>query len=374
MKRAVAVITAFLLLASCASGKKVNKNKKDEGGGDGIFHKSSSKPVAVTSYTVTSREVPLVINADGHTEPSDRFEAKAPASAKIQKVFVDEGARVQPGDALVKFDDEIAKLKLSVANAEIQESEAAIAAINAEKGRAPAASSEEGVPEAQAKINEARLTFYQAQMDRAKAQVELFEKMTDQEQINSPIAGVVMKRNATEGIDVTENQVLLEVVRTDPLYFTFKVHADDVTSLDKGAELSIKLAGAAGQELTGEIAVVGEEAEGGGAGVPVKVKLANPEGSLKSDMRGTVVVRTQGKKKIFSVPETAVVKTEHSNYVFKIDAGKARKAYVELGESYNGQPTITKGLVDGDVIVSTAEDDLADGSVVEIQATKSALQ
>lgn len=370
MKRWAAILFLGFFLLSCVSEKK----EKGAGSEDTVFHKISAKPVPVTSYVVGVREVPLVINAEGKTEPTDRYEAKAPTAVKVLKVFVEEGAKVQPGDPLVKFDDELAKLRLNVARSEIREADAGISEVNYLEKNRDQLVQDGKMSDIEAEGLDERNNLYQAQLDRAKAQVELLERLADLEQLNSPIAGFVTKRGATEGSDVAEDQLLIEVVRLDPLYFTFKVPVDEVTALDKGAEVSISLAGLPGQELTGEIAAVGAESEPQSGGVDVKVKIPNPDVTLKADMRGTVRVRTQAKKKILPIPDTALVKTDHSNYVYKIDGGKVRKTAVDLGDPANGQPTVEKGLAEGDTIVSSSEEDLRDGAAVEIQATKSALQ
>ena len=110
----------------------------------------------------------------------------------------------------------------------------------------------------------------------------------------------------------------------------------------------------------------------GGAGVEVKIKIPNSDQALKADMRGNVVIRTQGKRKTFPIPETALVRGDRSVYVYRIDGNKAKKVAVELGDPHNGQPTITKGVSVGDTIVALSEEDLRDGATVEVQATRAA--
>lgn len=372
----IAVIVLIIGRGACGVGKKEAKKKSSDGE---VFKKTSLAPVPVTAFVVVSRDVPLVINAEGKTEATDRYQAKAPADIKVQKILVEEGDRVQPGDGLVKFDNEKAKLKLNFARAEIREAEAELADANYQDNNRDQLLDEGKISEIELGGLEERISLNQAKLERAKAEVDLHEGATDQGQLNSPIAGIVTKRHASEGSDMAEGEVLVEVVKLDPIYFTFNVPVDSVTAIEKGAEVAAKFPSLGEQEFSGEIAVIGsgvddEEAlpMSGGAGVPVKLKIANADQALKADMRGNVVIRTQGKRKIFPVPETALVRGDRSVYIYRVDGNKAKKVAVELGDPSNGQPTIIKGLSVGDTIVALSEEDLRDGAIIEIQATRAA--
>jgi RND family efflux transporter MFP subunit len=219
------------------------------------------------------------------------------------------------------------------------------------------------------------LALYQAKLERAKAEAELLEKSTDLQELNSPFAGVVVKKSVSDGATANTDQVLLEVVKLDPIYFTFSIPADAVTALEKEPEITVRLQGV-NQDLTGEVAVVGTDVESrgsvGGVGVPVKIKIPTPDFTFKADMKGTIEIRTQARRKIFVVPESAVVRGDKTNYVFRIDGIQVHRVPVELGDNYNNQPTVTKGLNEGDTIVSASDEDLRDGSTIEIQSTRAA--
>jgi len=364
---------------ACGGGKK---NGKDDKPATSLFKKALQKAVAVTTSVVSSKDVPLVITEDGKSQASDRYQAKAPANVRIQKLFVENGARVQPGDPLVKFNDETVALRLNLARAEIREAEAGLAVNGqAEPRREPQAAQvpNEGeappeTPQQEIVPSEARSQLYQAQLDRAKAQVELYEKMTELEQLNSPIAGTVDHQEVTEGGSAVEDQVLLEVVKLDPINFVFTTEADQTGYIERGGEIVVRFAALPGQDFTGEVASIGSEAGSNGGGVEVRVKIANPDLTLKTDMKGTVEIRTPARRKVVTVPESAIVKTERSAYVYKVVGGKADRVAVDVGTtSGGGQVEIEKGLTDGDTVIVSAENGmeaLSDGASLEVQETR----
>jgi RND family efflux transporter MFP subunit len=362
----------FLLLPlfcfSCTSEKQPGSS----GGETGLF-KSQKKPVQVIPYTIVSREVPLVITASGKTLASDRFEAKAPTAVKIQKVFVEEGAKVEPGDPLIRFDDQEQRLRLNKARADIREAEAKVAYETYLRQNREELISEGKLSDVEAEGIDERTALAQATIERAHAEVELYEGISDLVQINSPIAGVVTKKSVSEGSTATEKEVLITVVRLDPIFFVFSVPSDYLGGLggvEKGAEIQVHFPSLPGQEFAGQLVSVGSEASSGesasgGVGIEAKLSIPNQNLVLKGDMNGEVVVRSAAKKKIFPVVENALLRSDKSVYVFKIDGNHLKKIPVILGDPSNGQPTIEKGVADGDQIVAADVQDLKDGMTVE---------
>jgi RND family efflux transporter MFP subunit len=376
------LVAVAALLVSCGGGEKARDDDKPT---DSLFKKALRKPLGVTTAAAVARDVPLVITQDGKSEASDRYQAKAPGRVKVQKVIVEEGARVQPGDALVSFKDETLSLRLALAQAEVREAEAGLAISGtSERPSTPPAANPENPEEEEApkspevngenvNVGEARRELYQAQLDRAKAELDLYEKLNDMSELASPIAGTVGRIEVGEGSEAVEDQVILEVVRLDPVFFAFKMPVDQVAAMERGAEIAVKFAAFPGQEFPAEVGPIGSEGGSSNGGVEVKLKLANPDLTLKSDLQGTVEIRTQARRKVVSVPEAAVVKSERSAYVYKLSGEKAQRVAVDLGTSSGGQVEIEKGIADGDIIIVSAEEGmevLSDGAPVEVRETR----
>ncbi len=194
-------------------------------------------------------------------------------------------------------------------------------------------------------------------------------------------AGKTTSFNSITGLlKIDEGEILLEVVKLDPIFFSFPIASDVVTALEKekGVEVAVRLKGMT-QDLTGEIAALGVEedaVEGEPAGfrrLSAKVRIPNSDFSLKPDLEGSAEIRTTAKRKLMVVPSTAVVKGDKTNYIFRVEGNLVRVLPVEVGPDHNNHATIVKGLNAGDTIVAAAHGDLRDGSEIEIEAIKSAL-
>ena len=373
-KHFVFILVLSLLPVACSRKSTPSKDEKPKAN---FFWKKGSSSKERTEKNVhvvtpTAKDVPIVIKTSGKTEASERYEAKAAGDMKVLKVFVEEGGKVQAGDPLVQFDDETIKLKLNFVRAEMREAEAALANVNYLIQNKEQLLKEEKMSEVEAEGLDGRLNWYQATQERAKAEMDLYDHTGVMSQINSPIGGIVTTRNVSEGIDVTEGQELLQVVRLDPIHFVFSVSSDESAAFSNIQSLSIKFPLIPNQEFQGDVVSVGAEAKPEAGGIPIKIKINNPEFNLKGDMAGDIMVKSQVTKKAFIVPEVAIKKTDKSSYVFKIDSGKVKKAFVEIAESTPGGPvTIIKGLTDKDSVVVESDGELQDGDPVSIIADKS---
>lgn len=335
----------------------------------GLFSKKI-KPVDVTGFPVLSREVPLVLTVAGKTEAADRFNARAPADLKVDRVLVEEGGRVEAGAPLVRFDDEILRLRLAKAQADLQEAEAALAVDNDLLNNREQLVADGKLTPAEAQGLDEKVRLRQATMDRARTEIELYERDTDQVQVSSPIEGLVTKRHVTEGANVIEGQDLVEVVRLDPIRFHLRVPVEAAAALNGSAnnavDVSVRFPLLNGKNFSADVASIGAEAGEQAGGVEVKLAIPNSDYALKTDMKGEAVIKTQAKRKVYPVADSALIRTDKTAHVFKMDGGRARKVAVELGESFNGQPTIVRGVSDGDTLIAPVDPDLKDGALVRL--------
>ena len=343
----------------------------DFSGRNGFF-KRTGEVKAVLAIRAASREIPYVVRGRGKTVASDRFQIKAPeGGAKIEQVFVELGQGVETGQSLIKFEEEELRLKLDLARSQTEEAEAAVEALRG-GAKLPEPAAEESI-ETEEKIEETppekvedRINFYEATIDRARDEIELFESQLQDMQINSPISGLVTKRETTREEAVEEGKLLIAVVRIDPLHFSFEVPLDAAPALERGTPVKVKFASMGNRQTTGDIASIGAEA---GSQGQVEIRLAIPNETLvfKGEMEGEVELSTPLTRKVIAVPEKALLRTERSVYLFLAEQGKARKKAVELEGETNGQPIVRRGVREGDLVITSSVEELRDGDAVEVQ-------
>lgn len=352
-----------VLLCSCQSRSLEREGKS-------LFSKKETKVTPVSVVTLTRHEIPLVIRTQGKTEASDRFQAKAPdGGGRIDRLFVQEGQKVEPGEPLVKFSDSELRLKLELAKSEITEAEAGLNEAKYQKENRDRLLEQQKLTDLEVEGLDEKVALYEATIDRARDEIDLYESQLDNLQIHSPIAGLVTKKEATEGEEVEEGKVLVEVVKIDPLRFAFNIPLEAAGALEKGAPVTVKFSSLGNRDIAGEILLIGTEAGAEGT-VGVKLSFPNETMALKTEMAGEVTLSPPLTKKVVVVPPAALIKSERSTYVYKVIGEKVKKTAVTLEEENGGQVTVTRGLEEGDRIVSSNPEALEDGETIEIQTNQ----
>ena len=97
----------------------------------------------------------------------------------------------------------------------------------------------------------------------------------------------------------------------------------------------------------------------------VKATFPNPEGILKSGIQGTVVLPME-EKDVIVIPQTAVVRLQNKQFVYKVKADSTATAMtVTTANPGNGQDfIITSGLEVGDRIVTVGANNVHEGQRV----------
>ncbi|HEU4471919.1 MAG TPA: efflux RND transporter periplasmic adaptor subunit, partial [Flavisolibacter sp.] len=99
---------------------------------------------------------------------------------------------------------------------------------------------------------------------------------------------------------------------------------------------------------------------------PVEIEIAsNPAGQLKAGMYGTAIFELPGQQPSILVPRSAFVGSVSSNQLFVIDNGNtARTRKVISGRVLGDQVEILDGLREGEVVITSGQINLTDGSRV----------
>src|SRR5271157_2573581 len=96
------------------------------------FVSHRNDPVPVRTAVVEQSAIRSLVSTNGKIEPVNNFEAHAPVSASVRRVFVKEGDSVKKGQLLVSLDDADARAQAARAEAQLRAAQADLSA--AERG------------------------------------------------------------------------------------------------------------------------------------------------------------------------------------------------------------------------------------------------
>jgi Cu(I)/Ag(I) efflux system membrane fusion protein len=171
----------------------------------------------------------------------------------------------------------------------------------------------------------------------------------------APRDGIVLERNAIEGMRVQPGGVLFRVADHSVVWALIDVAERDLGATSIGQPATVKARAFPGREFSGKIEVIYPEINKETRTARIRVELLNPDLVLLHDMYVDAEIDTGSPEPVLSVPESAVMDTGSRQAVL-VDKGEGRfePREVKLGHRGGGYVEIRQGVADGEPVVVSA--------------------
>ena len=172
---------------------------------------------------------------------------------------------------------------------------------------------------------------------------------------SAPRDGIVLERNAVEGMRAQPGDVLFRVADTSVVWAMIDVAERDLGALAAGQPVSVKARGFPDREFSGKISVIYPQVNRETRTTRVRVELPNSDEILLPDMYVDAEINTGNPSPVLAIPESAVLDTGARQSVL-IDKGEGRfePREVKLGQRGNGYVEVRSGVADGEPVVVSA--------------------
>lgn len=191
--------------------------------------------------------------------------------------------------------------------------------------------------------------------DDVIAEIERTRKVPLSIEWSSPRDGVVLERNATEGMRAGAGDVLFRIADLSTVWVLADVPEHDIAQLQPGQSLMVRVRSRPGREFAGKIALIYPQVKKETRTTPVRIELPNPDDALLPDMYAEVEINTGPGKPVLAVSDSAIIDTGTKRVVI-LDKGEGRfePRDVETGVRGGGFTEITEGVGEGDKVVTSA--------------------
>jgi Cu(I)/Ag(I) efflux system membrane fusion protein len=171
----------------------------------------------------------------------------------------------------------------------------------------------------------------------------------------SPRDGLVLERNAVEGMKAQAGAVLFRIADVSSVWVLANVPEHDLGHIKVGQAVTIQLRSLPGSAFAGKVDLIYPQVSTETRTTRVRIQLENPDGVLLPDMYADVEIATGSHNQVLAVPDSAVIDTGTRQVVI-VDRGEGRfePKEVKVGTRGNGFIEIREGLEDGDRVVVTA--------------------
>jgi Cu(I)/Ag(I) efflux system membrane fusion protein len=172
---------------------------------------------------------------------------------------------------------------------------------------------------------------------------------------SAPRDGIVLERNAIEGMRAQPGDVLFRVADTSVVWAMIDVAERELGALAVGQPVVVKARSFPGRQFPGKISVVYPQVNRETRTARVRIELPNPDLALLPDMYVDAEISTGSPEPVLAIPESAVLDTGSRQAVF-VDKGEGRfePRDVKLGHRGDGYVEVREGISDGEPVVVSA--------------------
>ena len=174
--------------------------------------------------------------------------------------------------------------------------------------------------------------------------------------IHSPVEGVVVKKEVTQGMYIEPNTTLYEIAGFSTVWVNADVFEYEIPYVREGQDAVMTLGSIPGREFKGRITYIYPYLDPQSRSVKVRFEFPNPHLALKPEMYGDVTIHSGEISGVVAVPSEAVLRTGLSALVF-VDrgAGRFEPREVQIGMESEGFTQIVSGVADGEKVVVSAQ-------------------
>jgi len=345
-------------------------------------------PQTVSTVEVQKLQWQSQFSAVGTLNPVRGADLGTEVAGLVRQVHFKSGQDVKAGALLVELnaDSDIAQLHAA-------EAAAAQAATVLKRDQAQLA--------VQA-VSQAQIDADTNDLKAKRAQVEQQAAVVAKKSIRAPFAGRLGITTLNPGQYVNAGDKLVTLQTLDPIYVDFTLPQQQLAGLAVGQVVNLAVDAFAGQAFSGRINAISPKVDAATRNVQVQATVSNPKQQLLPGMFATVKIDIGGAREQLTLPSTAVTYNPYGSTVFVVKTADAFKAatapaaaasgaapaapaapaananapsgqqlvaqqvFVETGPTRGDQIAIVKGLEAGQVVVSSGQNKLKNGTPVKV--------
>lgn len=416
------------------------------------FRFKRAEGVEVNAEAIQKRSLEAIVTASGKIEPKRSVNISADTSGRVTELAVNEGERVQQGQFLMQIDPRLLRTRVQSGEASLGAARSQLAQLTLSLGAAQAAAQQAedtykrqqelwkgGLTtretleraESERKIRQAELASQRQQLETqelrmAQEQAALESARTDlsKVRIESPIAGIVTRRNIEEGetavVGTMNNAgtVLLTIADMSVIEAEVEVDETDVPDVRIGQPARVTIDAIPDRSFSGRVTEIGNspiqttgaQAAGQATNFKVVVTIEEEIPDVRPGFTCTAEITTATRDNVLAVPIQATTVREvvldekgaivrdptdgngrrpsgsgvvqaselqpgqerkEVEGVFVVRDGKAQFEQVKTGIAGEKYFEVTSGLQEGDSVITgpfSSVRELRDGSAVKIEA------
>lgn len=329
---------------------------------------STDNRIAVSVEKPLIEEKQPTLSLPAILAPSEKIEIQFPIDVKTERVTANVGDSVNQGDLLFTLNEQDFILKQTQLKSQLLEKEA-MAEKNGYFYKNRDRLLQEGkIDKSLYEAVESESKASDAAVEKVKADIAVVDNQLHHINFNAPFSGMITSKNMVGGVNIPAHQTVLTLVKPDPMLVVFNLPAVDTQSVQKETPVQVKVEGLGEQRFSATVTFINPELDGAHHTFEVKATLPNPKLIFKGGMQAQVQFVSPRKVKTLSIPSQAVLNDSNRDYVYVVRQNRAWRVriYTRKNEENPNLTEIQEGLTENDIVVTKGQDQLKEGSEVNL--------
>ena len=301
------------------------------------------------------------VQFEGTLQPVREADLGFKVAGRLAQIRVRLGDRVSAGQTLAMLDPTEAEAQVEAARAQVRASEAQLALADDAAKRTTtlvgsgAASQQTGVQTGQQR------SLAAAQLDSARAQLQLAQATLKNQTLAAPFSGSVTKVPSGAGAIVNPGTILFHLQDTSTVKLSGAIGEADAPLVKPGAPLEVRLDG---RTVQGRVVAVLSSVDSATRRVPLEAEIKNDGGQplfggsfVRATVSGLHAVP------VLRLPATAL-RPGSQNEVLVADGGRTRVRHIAFARAADGALLVRSGLEPNERVVAAPTAEAADGDPI----------
>jgi multidrug efflux system membrane fusion protein len=315
-------------------------------------------PAPVSVAEAVARDVPLYLDQVGKVVARELVDVKPQLSGRILQIHFTDGADVRKGQLLFTIDPRPFQAQLAAAQGTVAQSKAMLDFARIQVDRAAGLIQTKAISQLEYDQRKNALAVAQAQIQQGEAAVETARLNLQYCQIQSPIDGRAGRRLVDPGNIVKENETpLLTIQRLDPIYADFTVTENDLTAVQRNMrsgtlKVEVRLPDEPDKPIAGALTFLDNSVQRETGNVGLRATVANPDHRLWPGRFVNVRLVLSTLPNAVLVPAVAPQMSAKGSFVYVVKADStAELRPVVTGQRQGDLVVISQGVKPGEKVV-----------------------
>lgn len=321
-------------------------------------------PATVTAIEVGKSLWQPQFSAVGNLRAVQGVDISSEIAGMVKRIHVKSGETVKRGDLLLELssDEELAQLQALQSTRKLAE-----ITLKRDKRQFKIHA-----------ISKAQLDISKAELSTRIAQEAMQLALMDKKRIKAPFSGRLGLIRISEGQYLTPAVPIVTLQNSTTLFVDFNLPQKYLASLKKGQMIAVNAKQDGVAIVRGEISAINSSVDSATRNVLIEGKIDNPEGALLPGMFVSLSIDAGEAQLLLTLPQTAISYNAYGSTLFvakpseakKSDADKsdapaamiAQQLFIKTGEKRGDQISILEGLKEGDMVVTSGQLKLKNGT------------